>query len=57
MRPFFIFFQIIASLGMVIYGALDFGLKVKEERPLTPGLANLLDLMTSSGEWIFGIIN
>ena len=42
----------ISELGLVIYSALDFGLKENEERTLTPGLENLLDLMTSLGEWI-----
>jgi hypothetical protein len=40
-------FQVISELGLVIYSALDFGLKENEERTLTPGLENLLDLMTS----------
>ena len=44
------FFQIIASLALVIYSALDFGLRENEERTLTPGLENLLDLMLSRGE-------
>ena len=43
-------FQVISELGLVIYSALDFGLKEHEERTLTPGLENLLDLMTSLGE-------
>ncbi|TRY61809.1 hypothetical protein TCAL_17229 [Tigriopus californicus] len=41
---------VITELGLVIYSALDFGLKENEERTLTPGLENLLDLMTSFGE-------
>ena len=43
-------FQVISELGLVIYSALDFGLKENEERTLTPGLENLLDLMTSLGK-------
>ncbi len=43
-------FQVITSLGLVIYSALDFGLKENEERRLTPGLENILELMTSLGE-------
>ena len=35
----------------MIYSALDFGLKENEERTLTPGLENLLDFMTSLGEF------
>ncbi len=46
----FIIFQVITSLGLVIYSALDFGLKENEERRLTPGLENILELMTSLGE-------
>ena len=44
--------QVISELGLVIYSALDFGLKENEERTLTPGLENLLDLMTSLGECV-----
>ena len=43
------FLQAITELGVVIYNALDFGLKEAEERQLTPGLETLLDLMTSLG--------
>ena len=43
-------FQAITELGVVIYSALDFGLKEAEERQLTPGLETLLDLMTSLGK-------
>jgi hypothetical protein len=35
---------------MVMYAALDIGLKEDEERTLTPGLENLLDHMISTGE-------
>jgi len=40
----------LASLALVIYSALDFGLKEDEERKLTPGMENLLETMTSFGE-------
>lgn len=43
----------ISELGCVIFSALDFGLKENEERTLTPGLDNLLDLMTSFGGMTF----
>lgn len=46
------FLQVITELGLVIYSALDFGLKENEERTLTPGLENLLDFMTSLGEFL-----
>ena len=45
----------ISELGLVIYSALDFGLKENEERTLTPGLENLLDLMTSLGECVVSV--
>lgn len=35
---------------MVIFTALDFGLKEDEERQLSPALENVIDLMTSAGE-------
>ena len=47
---FTIIFQAITELGVVIYSALDFGLREAEERQLTPGLETLLDLMTSLGK-------
>ena len=46
----FVCFQAVAELAVVIYTALDFGLNDGEERNLSPGLENLLDLMTSIGE-------
>lgn len=49
-HEFIIFFQVITSLGLVIYSALDFGLKDSEERKLSPELENILDLMTSLGQ-------
>ena len=39
-----------AELGVVIFTALDFGLKEDEERQLSPALENVIDLMTSAGE-------
>ena len=41
-----------AELGVVIFTALDFGLKEDEERQLSPALENVIDLMTSAGEKI-----
>ena len=35
---------------MVIFTALDYGLKDEEERQLSPALENVIDLMTSAGE-------
>ena len=46
---YILYFQAITELGVVIYSALDFGLREAEERQLTPGLEKLLDLMTSLG--------
>ena len=46
--PFF--FQTVAELGVVIFTALDYGLKDEEERQLSPALENVIDLMTSAGE-------
>eukprot|EP00090_Calanus_glacialis_P001559 TRINITY_DN11131_c0_g1_i2.p1 TRINITY_DN11131_c0_g1~~TRINITY_DN11131_c0_g1_i2.p1 ORF type:complete len:764 (-),score=139.71 TRINITY_DN11131_c0_g1_i2:1070-3361(-) len=40
----------VAELGVVIFNALDFGLKEDEERQLSPALENMIDLMTSSDE-------
>ena len=45
-------FQTVAELGVVIFTALDFGLKEDEERQLSPALENVIDLMTSAGEKI-----
>ena len=42
--------QAVAELGFVIYTSLDFGLNDGEERQLSPGIENLLDLMTSLGK-------
>lgn len=39
--------QVIESLGVMIYKALDFGLKENEERELSPPLEQLIDLMTN----------
>ena len=45
-----IIFQTVAELGVVIFTALDYGLKDEEERQLSPALENVIDLMTSAGE-------
>ncbi|KAM4736479.1 protein spire homolog 1 isoform 2-T2 [Anableps anableps] len=42
--------EVIESLGIMIYKALDFGLKDNEERELSPPLEQLIDLMTNSAE-------
>uniref|UniRef100_A0A3B5MTG7 KIND domain-containing protein n=1 Tax=Xiphophorus couchianus TaxID=32473 RepID=A0A3B5MTG7_9TELE len=42
--------SVIESLGIMIYKALDFGLKENEERELSPPLEQLIDLMTNSAE-------
>lgn len=42
--------QIIESLGIMIYKALDYGLKENEERELSPPLERLIDLMTNMAE-------
>ena len=39
---------------MVIFNALDFGLKEDEERQLSPALENMIDLMTSAGKTVAG---
>ena len=45
----FFLFQTVAELGVVIFTALDYGLKDDEERQLSPALENVIDLMTSAG--------
>ncbi|XP_048849425.1 protein spire homolog 1-like [Brienomyrus brachyistius] len=42
--------QVIESLGIMIYKALDYGLKENEERELSPPLEHLIDLMTNVAE-------
>ncbi|XP_055067532.2 protein spire homolog 1 [Misgurnus anguillicaudatus] len=42
--------QVIESLGIVIYKALDYGLHESEERELSPPLERLIDLMTNVAE-------
>lgn len=42
--------QVIESLGIMIYKALDYGLKETEERELSPPLEQLIDLMTNMAE-------
>ncbi|KAK3525457.1 hypothetical protein QTP86_031532 [Hemibagrus guttatus] len=39
--------KVIESLGIMIYKALDYGLKENEERELSPPLEQLIDLMTN----------
>lgn len=42
--------EVIESLGIMIYKALDFGLKENEERELSPPLEQLIDLMTNMAD-------
>ncbi|XP_026149723.1 protein spire homolog 1 [Mastacembelus armatus] len=42
--------EVIESLGIMIYRALDYGLKENEERELSPPLEQLIDLMTNMAE-------
>ncbi|MEE6464546.1 hypothetical protein FKM82_006290 [Ascaphus truei] len=42
--------QVIESLGIIIYKALDYGLKENEERELSPPLEQLIDNMTNTAE-------
>ncbi|XP_019345951.1 protein spire homolog 1 isoform X1 [Alligator mississippiensis] len=42
--------EIIESLGIIIYKALDYGLKENEERELSPPLERLIDHMTNTVE-------
>ncbi|OXB66761.1 hypothetical protein ASZ78_003006 [Callipepla squamata] len=42
--------QVIESLGIIIYKALDYGLKDNEERELSPPLEQLIDHMTNTTE-------
>lgn len=42
-------FQVVQELALVMYAALDIGLKEDEERTLSPGLENLLAHMISAG--------
>uniref|UniRef100_A0A3B3HL95 Spire type actin nucleation factor 1 n=1 Tax=Oryzias latipes TaxID=8090 RepID=A0A3B3HL95_ORYLA len=39
--------EVIESLGIMIYKALDYGLKENEERELSPPLEQLIDIMTN----------
>ena len=43
------FFQVVQELALVMYAALDIGLKEDEERTLSPGMENLLAHMISAG--------
>ncbi|XP_010637304.2 protein spire homolog 1 [Fukomys damarensis] len=42
--------EVIESLGILIYKALDYGLKESEERELSPPLEQLIDLMANTAE-------
>ncbi|XP_064150819.1 protein spire homolog 1 isoform X1 [Loxodonta africana] len=42
--------KVIESLGIIIYKALDYGLKENEERELSPPLEKLIDLMANTVE-------
>ncbi|XP_015213484.2 protein spire homolog 1 isoform X4 [Lepisosteus oculatus] len=42
--------EVIESLGIMIYKALDYGLKANEERELSPTLEQLIDRMTNMAE-------
>lgn len=44
-----ILLQVVQELALVMYAALDIGLKEDEERTLSPGLENLLAHMISAG--------
>lgn len=44
------FFQVIESLGIMIYKALDYGLKENEERELSAPLEELIAFMTNMVE-------
>jgi hypothetical protein len=44
--------QTVAELGMVVFNALDFGLKEEEERQLSPALEHLIDTMTAAGNFL-----
>ncbi|KAK2094731.1 Protein spire 1 [Saguinus oedipus] len=45
-----IFHLVIESLGIIIYKALDYGLKENEERELSPPLEQLIDHMANTVE-------
>ncbi|KAI1243275.1 hypothetical protein IHE44_0000867 [Lamprotornis superbus] len=49
-NKWFILQQVIESLGIIIYKALDYGLKENEERELSPPLEQLIDYMTNATE-------
>ncbi|CAI5690662.1 unnamed protein product [Oreochromis niloticus] len=42
--------EVIDSLGVMIYKALDYGLKENEERELSPPLERLIDMLTNTEE-------
>ena len=43
----------VQELALVMYAALDLGLKEEEERTLSPGMENLLAHMISAGEYLY----
>uniref|UniRef100_A0A3B3TWX0 Spire-type actin nucleation factor 1a n=1 Tax=Poecilia latipinna TaxID=48699 RepID=A0A3B3TWX0_9TELE len=45
---FCVLLKVIYSLGVMIYKALDYGLKENEERELSPPLERLIDMMTNT---------
>jgi spire-like protein len=45
--------QTVAELGLVVFNALDYGLKEEEERQLSPALENLIDIMTAVGTYLY----
>uniref|UniRef100_A0A667WL99 Spire-type actin nucleation factor 1a n=1 Tax=Myripristis murdjan TaxID=586833 RepID=A0A667WL99_9TELE len=49
-KPHQVIHSVIDSLGIMIYKALDYGLKENEERELSPPLEHLIDLMTNTAE-------
>ena len=55
-RVVLLLFQTVAELGVVIFTALDYGLKDEEERQLSPALENVIDLMTSAGKNVIYIL-
>jgi len=52
----------VAELGLVIYGALDFGIGENEERTISEELSNLLEFMTGAcgsqgeGRWLINLL-
>ena len=46
---YYFLLQVVHELALVMYDALDTGLKEDEERTLSPGLENLLGHMIAAG--------